>query len=225
MQKLTTTVFTLLLIIVLQNKTIFSYYQSVSIMPYQWDKNGTLWILLGKEKHTSTQVWSDLYGKKEKKNEKPLQTALKIVKKETAGQLKIRRSKNESFSYQDGSTIHFILPAHYINPKNIEAAVQRSQNKDKKLEIEKTEWQWVQAENLLREKTNLALRQLFNRTLQERKIRVQLRQLIAEKPTILLKRAYKNRLKRYKPININNNLSVVNFGIFGSIPSKKAEIQ
>ena len=211
MKKLTTIVpMLLLIIIILQSKTILSYYQSVSVTPYQWDKNGTLWILLGKEKRKSTQVWSDLYGKKEKRDEKPFQTALKIVKKETAGQLKIRRSKNESFSYQDESTIHFILPAHYINPKKIETATRQLQNKDKKNDREKIEWKWVEAENLLRERTNLTLRQPFNRILQERKIRVHLRQLIAEKPIILHKRAYKNRLKRYKPININNNLSAIN---------------
>jgi len=192
-----TMAFRLLLIIILQNRTIFSYYQSVSVMPYQWDKNGTLWILLGKEKRKSTSIWSDFYGKKEKTNKKPLQTALKIVKKETAGQLKIRRSKNESFSYQDGSTLHFILPTHYINPKKIESAARQLQKKGKKNDIEKTEWKWVKAENLLREKTNLTLRQLFNRKLQERKIRVHLRQLIAEKPIIVHKRVYRNRFKRY----------------------------
>ena len=221
MKKLTITIFTLLLIIILQHKTIFSYYQFVSIMPYQWDKNGTLWILLGKEKHTSVPVWSDLYGKKEKKDEKPFQTALKIVTKEVAGQLKIRRSKNKPFSYQDRSTIHFIIPAYYINPKKIEAAIRRLQNKNPKRDIEKTEWKWVKAENLLRERTNLTLRQLFNRTLQERRVRVHLRQLIAEKPIILLKRAYKNRLNRYRKTNINNNLLQSALVYFNTPVSKK----
>ncbi len=189
MKKIIKIVPLLLLIIILQSATIFSSYKATCVLPYQWDKKGTLWVLIGKEKRSSGYVWFDFCGKKEKRDKTPFDTAIREAKEETAGQLKFRRFKGRPFSYRDGSTIHYVLPAYYINPDNIKAAAQKLRSKGRGRNIEKTAWKWVKAKDLLRERTNLKLYEPFNEKLQAEPIREYLEQLIAEKPMILLKRA------------------------------------
>ena len=188
----------LLLIIILQSATIFSSYKATCVLPYQWDKKGTLWVLIGQEKRHSGYAWFDFCGKKDRKDKKPLNTALREAKEETAGQLKFRRFKGRPFSYHDGSTIHYVLHAYYINPDNIKAAAKRLRRKGRGRNIEKTAWKWVKAKDLLRGRTNLKLYRLFNKKLQADPIREHLEQLIAEKPMILLKRASQKPQRPHK---------------------------
>ncbi len=179
----------LLLITILQSATTFSSYKATCVLPYQWDKKGTLWVLIGQEKRHSGYVWFDFCGKKDRKDKKPFDTAIRELKEETAGQVKIRRFKERPFSYRDGSTIHYVLPASYINPDNIKAAAEQLRRKGRGHNIEKTAWKWVKAKDLLRERTNLKLYEPFNKKLQAEPIRDYLEKLIAEKPMVLLKRA------------------------------------
>ncbi len=188
----------LLLITILQSSTIFSSYEATCVLPYQWDKKGTLWVLIGQEKRHEGYVWFDFCGKKDRKDEKPLNTALREAAEETAGQLKFHRIKEKPFFYRDGSTIHYVLHAYYINPDYIKAAAQRLQSKGRGRNIEKTAWKWIKAKDLLQERTNLKLYRLFNKKLQAKPIRDYLEQLIAEKPMILLKRASQKSQKIYK---------------------------
>ena len=186
------------MIIILQSATIFSSYKATCVLPYQWDKKGTLWVLIGQEKRHSGYAWFDFCGKKDRKDKKPLNTALREAKEETAGQLKFRRFKGRPFSYHDGSTIHYVLHAYYINPDNIKAAAKRLRRKGRGRNIEKTAWKWVKAKDLLRERTNLKLYHLFSKKLQTEPIREYLEQLIAEKPMVLLKRASQKPQRTYK---------------------------
>lgn len=177
-------------LIIVQNSLAFSSYKSTCVLPYYWDKKGNLLVLLGQERTSNGYVWSDFCGRKESKDKNSYAAAISEAKEETGGQLKIRHLKEKPFFYNDQSisTIHYILPVCYVSTEAINAAVQEIRSKGKGRNREKTGWQWVKAEDLIHERTNLKLAKSFTKTLQSKPFRNYLKKLLAQRPLILLKK-------------------------------------
>jgi hypothetical protein len=135
-------------------------YHSASVTPYYWDKKGRTWFLLGKEKRTKGTFWYNFGGARDNSDCNSLHTAQREGKEETAMQIQFSskpRVQVKPFYLYAKNPLHVSIKAPFrphsvayflpvtckINPKKMKYAAKRHRH------VEKYDWQWVLAEDLI----------------------------------------------------------------------------
>lgn len=143
-------------------------YFATCVLPYNWTADGTTQVLLGQEKRRFGDCWFDFCGTRDKRDKNPLETAVRELNEETAYQLTffrypkaikyfISEKKDPKSQKVIGNVVHYLLPVKYIDPAKIKYAAQTGKFKH----VEKQEWKWVKAQDLLEGKVDLPFYDLF----------------------------------------------------------------
>lgn len=171
-----------------QNITIFSVpvdeYRSAGITPVCW-KDGNALVLVGKETRDGREVWADFFGgKKSEDGDKPLVTAIRETREETAGVLDLRQSHEVLFWYQspESSMVNFVCKVDYFEAQTIRDAAQKlreiAKETGEEFYIEKTDWQWKPLQELLDGTTGLELHRVLARKFEDSVMREQFQSLL-----------------------------------------------
>lgn len=171
-----TRIIMLLLITATQVATIFSAeefveYKNAAVIPICWKKDGTPFVLLGKEKRRRAEtVWCDFFGKKDREDgNDPLITAKRETGEESAGVVELVGGPLHRYQgRRNTSTVHFIWQARYIDPETIRERADAMRKIGKGGDIEKTDWRWEKLEDLLNEETGLILHPFLTDKLKHR---------------------------------------------------------
>ena len=159
-------------------------YKTACVLPYHWLENGTTLVLLGKEKRLSGDAWLDFCGHVEDRDKDSVQTALREAREETAGQLSFIFVERPC-EFARRKHVDYVLPVEYVPIKKIEKAAQSGYFRH----IEKTEWKWVRAKDLLHERTGLHLYSPFRQKLR--------RPAFKEHLSDIIRRGKRHAHKRY----------------------------
>ena len=159
---------TITTIVSLNSFTLLQAYHSAGAIIYSVTPNKKVLILLGKEQRRTGAYWLNFTGGKEHKdNNDPKETALRETSEETAGIINpgaiINKDSAPYISSSDGNHITYFFKVNYVDPLEIKKEAQKIRRSlrgtGKRSGIEKIDWQWVNADNLLRDAQEINLRQ------------------------------------------------------------------